>query len=150
MREFGPLLSIPAEDGLIIEATYNNAGTQPVNFGLTTEDEMFVTYLHYTVTDPATSVEELPISRDQNISVFPNPSNGNFEIQFELEERAEVKFELYNLLGEKVAGVSNSMLGFDEHTIKINASDQVSSNGIYLLTGTIGNKTITHRIFSMN
>lgn len=59
---------------------------------------------------------------DNNISVFPNPSNGNFNIQID-ENLIGAKATIYNLLGQKIK----------DFTLKTTTTSEFLNNGIYLL-----------------
>jgi Secretion system C-terminal sorting domain/Beta-propeller repeat len=61
-------------------------------------------------------------SNDSNISVYPNPSNGNFNIEID-ENSIGAKATIYNLLGQKVKD-------FD---LKATTTNQTLNKGIYLL-----------------
>ncbi len=42
------------------------------------------------------------------LKVFPNPSRGALSIEFNLEKTSQVRIELYNGIGQKMATLSNS------------------------------------------
>jgi len=72
--------------GLIQKATYRNNGPNPVFFGLTTNDEMMVYYLQYTLgglIDNPAHIGESP--ENNSIKLFPNPSVNTFNIEFNSE-----------------------------------------------------------------
>lgn len=103
LRRFETLLKVPLADGLIHEATYlNNTGTD-VGFGLTTEDEMFITYYHYTLNqpeeEPSTGIATTSIA---DLRVGPNPFGNQLNLQISLQESAQVQFLLFDLSGRQV------------------------------------------------
>jgi hypothetical protein len=61
------------------------------------------------------------------ISVFPNPSDGNFTIHFQSENSPKTKIEIFSCSGTKVATQITAKLS----EIKLNLTDQ--PKGIYLL-----------------
>jgi len=87
----------------------------------------------------ATSVEELDnrpnqFSLDQN---FPNPFNPTTNISFTIPQSADVKLEVFNALGQKVATLVNGSRNAGSHTITFDASRFAS--GVYLYRLTSGN-----------
>ncbi|MGL4598445.1 MAG: T9SS type A sorting domain-containing protein [Bacteroidia bacterium] len=84
-------------------------------------------------------IVENSIIESSPFSVFPNPSNGNFQIQ--LAENAEnAQVEMYNLMGEQV----------DAFTINSNtyayAPKETLASGVYLLRVTTNGVSNTQRI----
>ncbi|HTA28564.1 MAG TPA: T9SS type A sorting domain-containing protein, partial [Bacteroidia bacterium] len=61
-----------------------------------------------------------------NISLYPNPNNGQFTIQSSVNS-GQLSVEIYNMLGQKVYSQSN----IQNPTFNINISDK--PNGIYLI-----------------
>lgn len=76
------------------------------------------TIIKYTA-DPLTTVISNIIDKESisNISIFPNPNNGNIQISNLSENSQKVTFELYNLVGQKMLNVSeksmNSQIAFE-------------------------------------
>jgi hypothetical protein len=71
----------------------------------------------------------LPVefSLEQN---YPNPFNPSTSIQFSLPVDAHVAISIYNLVGEKVAEVTNKEFAAGNHKVDFNASRLTS--GVYL------------------
>ena len=65
-----------------------------------------------------------------NLGIYPNPSNGNTSIRFDLKENTALKIEIYNVLGAKIIDIKESNYNFGENTIQLNLSNL--SNGIYI------------------
>lgn len=91
-RFFNPLMPWNAKDGFIHEATYNNYGSVPVQWGPKSTDEMMVMIEMFTLDTAGlgalTGVK--PINKSlTDLAVFPNPSTGN--IVFELPETFQDK-----------------------------------------------------------
>ncbi|WKK65495.1 reprolysin-like metallopeptidase [Lutimonas zeaxanthinifaciens] len=79
-----------------------------------------------------------------NFKVFPNPSDGNFNIKFRSEETNDVDIQIFDVLGRKVLSKSfiNSNTEFDE-----NLNVQNISGGLYILTVKRGNKMSSQKIW---
>jgi len=78
----------------------------------------------------------------QYVSVYPNPSNGKFNINANLPSPENIRISVCNMLGQEIAVVHNGMLGQSGFTLDL--SNQ--PNGIYLLNIVSGNETVTKRI----
>jgi endonuclease I len=83
------------------------------------------------------NTKETPSISSLDFVIYPNPSNGNFTINFE-NTTGNVVVEIYSLLGERV---------FEKEA---NASISVSNlqSGIYLIKITKDNKSVTKKIVS--
>ncbi|MFC0602921.1 S8 family serine peptidase [Winogradskyella pulchriflava] len=82
----------------------------------------------------------------ENLSVYPNPSNGEFTISFQSNLNSvdnNVKVEVYDLRGRKVYNNSfiNSSSVFKE-TISLNGI----KSGVYLVNISEGNKSTSHKL----
>jgi hypothetical protein len=94
VRKFDPLLSVNPQHGLIQQATFRNPGPNWVYFGATTEDEMMLYYVLYTLGGPLVSVQS-EAARQIKAAVAPNPYKGSTNITYELKENTEVKIEVF-------------------------------------------------------
>jgi hypothetical protein len=77
--------------------------------------------------------ESLPagFSMDQN---YPNPFNPATEISFALPNAADVKLEIYNIMGQKVAILIDERREAGDHTISWDGSNVASGVYLYRLT----------------
>jgi hypothetical protein len=85
----------------------------------------------------------LEITPDIHLMVYPNPFNYSTNIEYELRNDANVRIEVYNMVGARVALVT------DEHQIpgKYNFTfDDASTDGIYILRIVVNNNTITRKL----
>ena len=85
MRYFEPLrpIRMDAAGGIIHEASWLNDGPEPVAFGPTSDDEMMVLGVMYTLDTAGlapTSTASGPLQRPA--TVFPNPATGNFFVDW--------------------------------------------------------------------
>jgi hypothetical protein len=66
----------------------------------------------------------------QNLAVYPNPASGYTMVKFNLNERSNVSFTLFNLVGKQVYSESAEMpAGFVSRTLQIGNL----SSGVYML-----------------
>ncbi len=106
VREFDPLMPIAVSDGLIHEAKYFNAGADTVTFGLTTQDEMFITYYQYTER-LSTGLAEAEAKQTTDITVYPNPAKERVRIDVKaLSKVKEVSVKVFDALGALVKKVT--------------------------------------------
>ena len=63
-------------------------------------------------------------------SAYPNPFNSTVTIQFELPELAQVKLEIFNVLGQKVATLANETMNAGSHVYHWSAESAAS--GVYI------------------
>ncbi|MCH3880886.1 MULTISPECIES: reprolysin-like metallopeptidase [Tenacibaculum] len=92
------------------------------------------------VQNPAASIEDFAFS---GFNLYPNPSNGEINLAFEVINTDEVKTQLYDLRGRKVnqKTFKNVSTQFSEKLIYDNVS-----TGIYLLRISNGGKISTRKI----
>lgn len=78
-----------------------------------------------------------------DFTVFPNPSDGLFNVKFRSEETSDVEILVYDLLGRKIVkkNFQNLSNNFDE---RIDLQDV--AGGIYILSVKRGNKMSSHKI----
>ncbi len=144
VREFSPLLTVDMRDGLIHEATYNNNRGVPVTFGLTTADEMFITYVHYTKQLPTTVLEKQ--KNQLPLSVYPNPFSNEFAISYTLNEDADVQVELYSVVGEKWELLPNQKQAKGNHNHKFSSESLQLSSGMYFVKLSTSNGSVIKRV----
>jgi len=77
----------------------------------------------------AAGVEE--ISNGVPFKMYPNPTNNNTNLAFNLDQDQNVTVQVYNMLGEVVYTANEGMLSSGQHTIMINGS--TLNNGVYLV-----------------
>ncbi|NOX47299.1 MAG: T9SS type A sorting domain-containing protein [Chlorobi bacterium] len=68
------------------------------------------------------------------MKIYPNPSNGNFNISFKLWEKSKVKLEIMNMNGQKIKVLLDGDFQIGEHSILWdgkNESGQKLGKGIY-------------------
>ena len=76
------------------------------------------------------SISTKPIETLQNISLFPNPNSGQFNIEFELDTDDYVNVSVFNVLGKKVYVSRETSLfktGLNQITVSVPSLNQ----GIY-------------------
>ncbi|MFC2175799.1 T9SS type A sorting domain-containing protein, partial [Bacteroidota bacterium] len=157
-KKFGDLLPIAEKDGIIQEAKYRIPGSanEPkdwVYFGLTTEDEMMLSFIQYTkhpLSWVPTGIDEADNVVEKNfMSVYPNPTNGLTSIRFNLEQRQDVNLTVYNSLGQEVQQLYSGDLAAGQANFQFDASKGMDSNGLYLIRLTTGERSYTTRLLHL-
>lgn len=80
---------------------------------------------------------------------YPNPFNARTEIGFYLSEKSEVSFEIYNIVGQKIKTLKNSMLEAGTHTViwdGTNDAGHVVSSGVYFYRLNAGEESQTKKM----
>jgi PKD repeat protein len=82
---------------------------------------------------------------ERSVNVFPNPSNGLFEVQFDLERSSKVSLILRDVSGRIVSQTmpSNNLSG----SVKILMDVSGVSSGLYLLSIDADGKQTTRKVF---
>jgi len=77
-----------------------------------------------------------------DITVYPNPSSGVFNVEINSLNISDIKISIYNLLGSVV--FENNF----DNSFNFNEAIDLSSveSGVYLMNVTIGNKKVTKKI----
>ena len=144
---FEPQLAIPIKTGLIHEATYDNYSNDPVGFGFTTEDEMMLIFMQYTLKDPKkVSVGKKRIENlNERIKVYPNPTSN--ELNINVTDKSISKIELIDVIGNIVA---STPVSGNENIITINKDKLGIVDGIYFIKGVSQKKTYSQRVIFTN
>jgi hypothetical protein len=90
-----------------------------------------------------TSTRELP-NRVTLFQNFPNPFNPATTIRYALPEAANVKLEVFDLTGRRVALLVNERAEAGTHTVSFDASNL--SSGLYLYRLTAGNSVLNRSL----
>ena len=114
-------------DGLLVVATHGN-GIYQTNLG-SIGDVLAIDNVNTALFD---------------FSVFPNPIIDRLSLVVKMDKTADAKIVIYDELGRKVGKEHTQKVFFGENTIAVNISDYKS--GIYFVSLTIDNKTITKQI----
>jgi hypothetical protein len=93
----------------------------------------------------ATSVpgSELPslFALNQN---YPNPFNPTTQISYDLPENAEVRLDVFNIQGQRVATLVNTSMNAGSHNVNFDASNLAS--GVYIYRLQAGSQVLTKKM----
>lgn len=150
---YGELMPIARKDGLIQVAKYQIPGSAGesapfINFGLTTDDEMMLAFIQYTLEPVGLTSTGINENEDKPsfMNVYPNPTNGTSTIQFNLESKANVQLNVYNSLGQEISRVYNGMMNAGQARFDFDASAGLDPNGLYLVQLMVDGRIYTERL----
>ena len=99
-----------------------------------------VNSINFTISEATASIKDVSF---EGFNLYPNPSNGNFNLQFETASTAPVKLQLFDLTGRLVREMQFSDVAarFSE-----NISFKNTAKGLYLLKIKNGSKQTTRKL----
>jgi flagellar hook assembly protein FlgD len=83
---------------------------------------------------------------------YPNPFNPVTSIQFDIPEQSEVRMDIYNLMGQRVATLINNTLEPGFHAVKWNGTNDFGnqlSSGMYIYRISANNFTSVKKLILM-
>lgn len=81
-----------------------------------------------------------------NLGIYPNPTTESTSIAYHLTEKGNVKLEVVDVLGKKVAEVINSNQTEGDYNFTISKSEYSLKNGIYFVRLTVNNAVVTRKL----
>ena len=149
-----PLYS-PYDSGAVQVANYGGFGMPTLAVVAGSSHEVLYTTVGYSSGDTAdiatsihgffntTVVNELP-AVEGALTIFPNPVNTQFNVQFNLKEAAEVSIELFTLHGDKVSMLSTEKMkaGFVQKAFAASSF----APGLYLVKTTINGNSSFNKL----
>ncbi len=84
------------------------------------------------------------IANTNKFSMYPNPTNANTSISFNLENESNVSLEVYNTVGSLVYSENKNNMSAGKQ--KINFDGTEFPQGIYFVNLTIGNEKVTRKL----
>lgn len=106
-------------------------------------------YIFQSAAAPVTGIQGKPtavesISNGVDFKMYPNPTNSNATLAFNLDQDQNVTLQVYNMLGESVYSDNEGILSSGQHTLMINGSNL--NNGVYLVKLTTDNGVTIQRL----
>lgn len=96
-----------------------------------------------------TKVEDMKISEYDEVLIYPNPSENNLTISYELEKPGKVAIEILGINGQQILNETIEHNASGLYNYYFNATDKSGnklSSGIYFFNLTINSKLITKKI----
>jgi hypothetical protein len=125
----------------------NSAGSWLIYFKDTVVDSNVANASFNTFTIQLCKSESVPVLKSEtfgltDFSLYPNPNNGNFTVQFSSETSSDVNVTVHDLRGRQVYTKSFQNNGLFNQELKLNNT----SSGIYLVTVQDGNRKEVKKI----
>jgi len=79
------------------------------------------------------------------IKVFPNPSDGRFQLSFDYSEDEKIVAKVYDITGKLVKDISNDLVK-DENSVSANIDLENPGSGIYFIRIEWGRTILTKKI----
>ncbi len=91
----------------------------------------------------STSISNTDLAKETKFTVYPNPFKENLTISYTLGINADVKLEIYNLLGIKEQSFVNTKQLAGDYKFTL---DNSLNSGVYFISLTVNGKTSSQRI----
>lgn len=139
------LYEIDPRIGLVHEAGFiNTMGPDPVLWGLTSDEEMMVLGVQYIEGAELLGVQE-PTSIE-GLRLYPNPSNGDFQLSFNLLEKAALSIQLMDMMGKEVMNRSYGTRSAGMFATTFDASAGSLAPGIYFVKVNINDESVSQKL----
>jgi hypothetical protein len=80
---------------------------------------------------------------------YPNPFNSNTTIEYNLNQRSNVKIKIYDILGKEIITLVNNFESPGKNSITWNGTDKTGnpvSTGVYIYNLILGDKSYTKKM----
>jgi len=79
------------------------------------------------------------------INVFPNPSDGRFQLSFEYSEKGEINAKVFDITGKLVKNITEDLV-IGETSVTATIDLESPGSGIYFIRIEMGGKMLTKKI----
>ncbi len=153
-RFYEPFMQVNLQEGLIAEASYLNDGPVPVDWGLTSDDEMMLFIIFFTLDTAGIAMYEdsintgirQNITNNADVNFYPNPVGSLAKVDIKGINNGESTFNIIDLSG-KVC-LTQSFDHQDQSSLQINA--EKFNNGMYFYEIQQGAITVSNGKFVVN
>ena len=128
--------------GLMRDSVYNIT-VDATNYIFTQLDHKVDSNSVYPIYPVVTSISNTDLVKENKFIVYPNPFRDDVTVTYSLHENAEVKLEIYNLLGVKEQSIVNTKQLPGDYKFTL---DNDLNSGVYFISLTINGKTSSQRI----
>jgi hypothetical protein len=94
-----------------------------------------------------TGISNSDLAKENKFNVYPNPFKGTTTVAYALNADADVRLDVYNVLGVKVQSIVNTDQQKGEFKYNLDAN---FNSGVYFVSLTIDGKTSTQRVIKMD
>jgi PKD repeat protein len=83
---------------------------------------------------------------NSNVSIYPNPTNQASTVYYHLNNKANVKISIVDMLGKTISETNNDAQAAGDHSFLVSKQDLNLKNGIYFIRFSVDNNTITQKL----
>lgn len=108
---------------------------------------------NYNYTGFDSGVQEAGSKAISELSVYPNPTKGPINLQYQVQQAGEVKIEITDITGKLIKTLPQKQQAIGNYTVTWNGADangNFINSGIYFCKITIGNTSISKKIIITN
>ena len=118
----------------------------PINRDISASSEIWNFFNRHTLASTSSPTNTVtPTSL--NLTIFPNPTTFELNFQFELQQGASVKLDLFNVMGQKVETILHQNLSQGKQKISWSRTPNSIPSGIYYYQLQIDNQFISQALF---
>jgi hypothetical protein len=140
----GTFTFAPTADGEagVVTLDQFNVASGPRSIAIVSNDGgVSIDFVQFAIYDyGVTAVEELPEGWSLGNS-FPNPTAGTATIRFALGEAADVRLDVYDVLGRRVSTLADGLMTAGGHEVRFDARALASGTYVYRLSTPVGQQT---------
>ncbi len=89
-------------------------------------------------------------TNSNKFTVYPNPFIGNTTIEYDLQNDAEVRLEIFDVVGKKIESLIDLRQQLGNHKYTLNAPDKKLKVGVYFVTLMVNGNSQTKRVIIMD
>jgi PKD repeat protein len=93
--------------------------------------------------NPATALNKY--GRNIRMNLYPNPSTGATQLEFGLNDAADVKVSVFNVLGAEVLRVAEGRMNAGEQKVIVNGNEQLTP-GVYFVNLSVGGQVTSAKM----
>ncbi len=143
---YDALLPVNLNEGLIMEAKWYNDGPSDVGFGITTDDEMFITYYQYT-NGPTSYTATEDLVKQPTFDIYPTAYTGQTSIRYQVEEQAQVSLQVFDVHGKLVQELANEKQAAGMYQTSFSAARLGLPASMYIVRLQVDGQSISKKIF---
>jgi PKD repeat protein len=132
-------------NGSSITHTYTRAGTFDVELTVSDANNCTNTTTQSVTIERGVGLGDV-LAAKYAFNMSPNPFTDVAKVRFSLDQAAEVKIEVYDMMGRKLKSYDMQQLAQGDHLVDINANDFKAKAAAYLIKVSINDESFTRTL----
>ncbi|MGB0930404.1 MAG: S8 family serine peptidase [Chitinophagales bacterium] len=95
--------------------------------------------------DIISSIDEIPVSKLTDLTLFPNPFYNDLKMSYELKQKDQVHISLFDMQGQRIEVLKDELQSAGTHHFNFDLTDKIPA-GTYLLQLQIGEQALTKKV----